>query len=52
VRFTVKDVLANKQQQYYYQNKDKDYNLNKSVDDVVWITRYGTVYSMSLSYRF
>ncbi len=52
VRFTIKDALAKKQLQYFYNNKDKNINYSKSVDDVVWITRYGTVYSLSLSYKF
>lgn len=52
VRFTIKDALAKKQLQYFYNNKDKNINYSKSADDVVWITRYGTVYSLSLSYRF
>jgi hypothetical protein len=54
IRFTIKDVLAKKQLQYFYQNKpgDKDFNYNKNTDDVAWTFRYGTVYSLSLSYRF
>ena len=52
VRFTIKDALAKKQLQYFYSNKDKNINYNKSVDDVIWISTYGTVYSLSLSYRF
>ncbi len=54
IRFTIKDVLAKKQLQYFYQNKpaDKNFNYNQNKDDVAWTFRYGTVYSMSLSYKF
>lgn len=52
VRFTIKDALAKKQLQYFYYNRDKNINYNKNIDKEVWITRYGTVYSLSVSYKF
>jgi hypothetical protein len=52
IRFNIKDALAKKQLQDYYQQKDEDLHYKKGVDDPVWSFRYGTVYSLSLSYRF
>lgn len=54
LRFTIKDALAKKQQQYFYQNNvaGKSDKLEKGVDDMIWVNTFGTTYSFQLSLKF
>jgi hypothetical protein len=54
LRFTIKDALAKKQPQYFYQNNvaGKSEKLEKGIDDMIWVNTFGTTYSFQLSFKF
>lgn len=54
IRFNIRDMIAKKQKQYFYQNNvaGKTDKLEKEIDDLIWINTFGTTYSFQLSYKF
>ena len=54
VRFNVKDILAKRQKQYFYQNNvsGKSEKMEKEIDDIIWVNTFGTTFSLQLSYKF
>lgn len=53
IKFNVKDLLAENQNLIYYANfSDFKFNRKKSVTEKFWIQSWGTVYTLSLTWRF
>jgi TonB-dependent receptor len=50
VRLNLKDLLA--QNQYFFQDHNHNKKLDKSTDNLIWVTNYGRTISMSVSYKF
>lgn len=52
VRFTIRDLLAKTQLQYFYNNRDNDTRFDKKKDDVTSVFQYGTTYALQVSLKF
>jgi len=50
VRFSIRDIL--KQKQYFYQDKNLNKKFDKTSDDLMWIQSYGATYAIQLRYKF
>jgi hypothetical protein len=51
IRIAARDVLAKYQLQYFYNNKDSNASLDKSKDDIIRTIRFGTTFSLQLTYK-
>lgn len=50
VRFNIKDLLA--QDHYFFQDNNNNAKLDRTSDNLIWVTNYGLTCSMNASYKF
>lgn len=50
VKLNVRDLLA--QKQYFFQDRNNNKKLDKTKDDLIWVTKFGPTISLTVSYKF